>query len=68
MICVTRFNGSKIYINADLIQTIEVTPDAVITLTNNVKIIVKEPPDIIVEQVIRYHQEVHNPEYFEQAE
>ncbi len=63
MIRLTRFNGTNIYINAELIQTIEGTPDAVITLTNNVKIIVKEPPEQIVQQVIRYQQEVHNPKF-----
>ncbi len=35
MIRVTRFNGTKIYLNAELIQSVEGTPDTVITLTNN---------------------------------
>lgn len=42
MIDVTRLNGSGITINSDLIETVEETPDTVITLTTGKKIIVKE--------------------------
>ena len=42
MISVTRFNDSTLIINADLIQTVEETPDTVITLTTGTKFIVKE--------------------------
>ena len=62
MINVTRFNGSKIYVNADLIQTIEGTPDTVITLTNNVKIVVKERPETVVDMVIQYQRLIHQPQ------
>ncbi len=63
MINVTRFNGSKIYVNADLIQTIEGTPDTVITLTNNVKIVVKERPEMVVDMVIQYQRLIHHPQF-----
>lgn len=42
MIDVTKLNGSNITINSDLIETIEETPDTLITLTTGKKIIVKE--------------------------
>jgi len=42
MIDVTRLNGSGVTINSDLIETVEETPDTVITLTTGKKIIVKE--------------------------
>ena len=42
MISVTRFNDSTLIFNADLIQTVEETPDSVITLTTGSKFIVKE--------------------------
>ncbi len=42
MIDITRINGSGLTINADLIETVEETPDTVITLTTGKKIIVKE--------------------------
>lgn len=41
MIDVTKMNGMNITINSDLIETVEDTPDTVITLTTGRKIIVK---------------------------
>lgn len=42
MIDVTKLNDSVITINSDLIETVEETPDTVITLTTGKKLIVKE--------------------------
>ncbi len=42
MIDVTRMNGSVLSINNDLIETVEETPDTVITMSTGRKIIVKE--------------------------
>ena len=50
MISVTRFNDSTLIINADLIQTVEETPDTVITLTTGTKFIVKEKSKEIVKE------------------
>ena len=54
MISVTRFNDSTLIINADLIQTVEETPDTVITLTTGTKFIVKEKSKDIVDKVVEY--------------
>jgi len=40
MIALKRLNGQEFVLNADLIETLEKTPDTVITLTNGKKIIV----------------------------
>ena len=56
LILVTRFNGSQFYINAELIQTIEATPDTVISMVNNSKIVVKETPQVLIERIIEYRQ------------
>lgn len=61
MIRVTRLNGTKLYVNAELIQTVEGTPDTVISLINNVKIVVKESPETIIAEIIEYQREIHNP-------
>lgn len=61
MLLVTRLDGSRFYVNPDLIQTIERTPDTIITLTNNTKIVVKEKAESIVEQFIEYQQMVRRP-------
>ncbi|MEZ3462074.1 MAG: flagellar FlbD family protein [Lachnospiraceae bacterium] len=42
MIEVTKINGTKLLVNTSLIETVEETPDTVITLTDGKKIIVKE--------------------------
>ena len=42
MIEVTKLNGTKTLVNQDLMETVETTPDTVITLTTGKKIIVKE--------------------------
>ena len=48
MITVTRINGSKVTINAMLIELVEEAADTVITLTTGNKIVVKERADEIV--------------------
>ncbi|MCR5788318.1 MAG: flagellar FlbD family protein [Lachnospiraceae bacterium] len=42
MIEVTKLNGVKVLVNEDLIETVEETPDTVLTLTNGKKILIKE--------------------------
>ncbi len=60
MIEVTKLNDVKIIINADLIETIEATPDAVITLLNGKKFVVKENVEEIMTRAILYQQRVHS--------
>lgn len=62
MINLTRLNGSTYFLNAELIQSVEATPDTVITLTNDIKVIVKEPASIVINSIIEYQRLVHNPE------
>jgi flagellar protein FlbD len=61
MIQLTRFNGKRLIINADLIQMVEHTPDTIVVLSNGEKILVKEPVDVVVQRVIEYQRLVHNP-------
>ncbi len=42
MISVTRLNGSKITINALLIETVDEAADTIVTLTTGNRIVVKE--------------------------
>jgi flagellar protein FlbD len=58
MIMVTKFSGVEVALNADLIETVEATPDTVISLTNGKKMMVKETVDEIVERVIEYKRRV----------
>ena len=57
MIDVTEMNGMNITINSDLIETVEDTPDTVITLTTGRKIIVKESRQTIKNLVKSFKRE-----------
>jgi flagellar protein FlbD len=56
MIQLTKINGHQIVLNADMIEYIEETPDTVITLTNNDKVIVKDRMTEIIGKVVRYRR------------
>ncbi|HVR61758.1 MAG TPA: flagellar FlbD family protein [Polyangia bacterium] len=58
MICLTRLGGSEVVINADLIVTVERTPDTVITLTTGDRIMVKESVDDVVDRAATFRHRV----------
>lgn len=58
MIEVTRLNETKLLINAEQIETVEETPDTVITLLSGKKIIVKESRQEIQNLVILYKNKI----------
>lgn len=58
LIEVTRMNQAKITLNAELIETVEETPDTVITLTSGRKFLVKESRQEIKNLVILYKKEL----------
>lgn len=62
MIELTHFKGTKFYLNAEHIISVESTPDVVITLSNHEKILVKEKAEEVVKKVIEYQRLIHNPE------
>jgi flagellar protein FlbD len=58
MITVTRLNGKPITVNALLIETIEETPDTMITLTTGKKITVLEKADAVARSVQAFLQSI----------
>lgn len=58
MIDVTKVNGKKFTLNSRLIETIEETPDTVITLTTGKKIIVKESRQEVKKLVKLYENDL----------
>ena len=58
MIDITRMNGSMLTINAELIETVEETPDTVITLTTGRKIMVKESRQELKNLVKSYRKDI----------
>jgi flagellar protein FlbD len=58
MIAVTRLDGGAMVINAELIETIELTPDTLISMSNGDKLYVRESLDELVELVIRFKRAI----------
>ncbi len=58
MIDVTRMNDKTLTLNSDLIESVEETPDTVITLTTGKKIIVKESRQEIKNLVKSYRKDI----------
>ncbi len=60
MISVTRLNGKRFVINAELIRYIENTPDTMITLISGDKVMVKETLEEIVAKSIEYKRQIYS--------
>ena len=58
MIEVTKLNSKKIVVNAEMIETIETTPNTIITTTTGKKIIVLEMVEEIMDLVIEYKRKI----------
>jgi flagellar protein FlbD len=56
MIVLTKLNNASIAVNSDLIQYVEETPDTVITMTNNDKVVVREGMAEIIQKVVRFRR------------
>jgi flagellar protein FlbD len=59
VITLTRLNGHEFIINCDHIETVEATPDTVITLSNEHKWVVRETPEEVIERVVAYKRRVY---------
>lgn len=60
MIHVTRLNGQRFVVNAELIRTIEEQPDTILTLINGERMIVKESLREVVARSIEYGRHLRN--------
>jgi flagellar protein FlbD len=58
MIKLTKLNGAQFILNAELIETIEATPDTVVTLINGRKMMVKESIDDVVTKAVEYKKQL----------
>jgi flagellar protein FlbD len=55
----TRFNGEKFVLNADLIEIVEATPDTVIRLLTGKRMVVRETVEEVVLKALEYARRVH---------
>ena len=58
MIHLTRLNHISLVLNAELIESIEVTPDTLISLTTGQKLVVLESADEVVRRVVEYRRAI----------
>jgi len=54
MITVTRLNGRRFVVNAEMIRSVESNPDTTIQFINGDRVIVREPMERVVELAVEY--------------
>jgi flagellar protein FlbD len=59
MIRLTRLNNIPFYLNPDLIEHVESTPDTLISLTNGQKYMVLEAAEEVLERVVALRQRIY---------
>jgi flagellar protein FlbD len=58
MIELTRLNGHRLVLNADLIKFAEATPDTTLTLVTGERLIVRESCNLLSERILHYHSSI----------
>jgi flagellar protein FlbD len=53
-----RDGERPVWVNAELIETVEATPDTVVTLLTQRKLIVRETPDELLALVVEYRRKI----------
>ena len=60
MIMVTRINKvEQFYVNEELIEFIEETPDTVISMESGKKIVVMESAELIIDRIVKEKRKLH---------
>ena len=58
MIKVTRLDGSQMYVNEDLIEVVEETPDTHITLSNGNRYVILEDAAVLIERIVSFKAKI----------
>jgi len=61
MIALTRLNGHPVMLNCDLIESLEETPDTVVTLTSGNKLIVRDSMRDVQQKIIDFKRKIYGP-------
>jgi len=61
MIRLTRLNRETFYLNQDLIQEMETTPDTVLTLNSGVRIVVRDAPERVIDEIVMFKRRILDP-------
>ncbi|RLT57418.1 MAG: flagellar protein FlbD [Chloroflexi bacterium] len=58
MIRLTRLGGQSLYINSELIEFMEATPDTIIVMTSGKRVIVLEQVADVVKRIVEYRRRI----------
>jgi flagellar protein FlbD len=58
VILVHRLHGEALFLNADLIETVEALPDTIVTLVDGRRVLVREEPEEVVALFARFRASV----------
>ena len=58
MILLTRLTGDEIYLNPDLIERIETTPETVVSLVDGRRYVVAEAPAELIRRIVAFRASV----------
>ena len=67
MIKLTRLDGREFFLNCDLIEFFEATPDTIITLRTEKKIVVKEQAQEVLNRIISYKQSINLTPFYQKS-
>lgn len=62
MIALRRLNNQPIMVNCDLIESVESTPDTVVTLTSGNKLIVRDTLEEVRQRIIDFKRQIYGPD------
>jgi flagellar protein FlbD len=62
MIRLTRLNREPFYLNPDLIQEMETTPDTVLTLSSGVRVVVQDAPERVIDEIVEFKRRIRDPQ------
>ncbi len=58
MVLVHKLKGEPLFLNADLIESIESTPDTVVTLADGRRIMLSDSPEDVVDRIRTYRASI----------
>ena len=58
MIQVHRLRGESLHLNPDLVESVESTPDTVVTLVDGRRLVVRETPEELVDRLLHFRASI----------
>lgn len=65
MISLRRLNNQPMMVNADLIESLEATPDTVVTLTSGNKLLVRDSMEEVQAKIVDFKRRIYGPKEVE---